>query len=106
MFPQQFNIVQIAGVVFPVPILLLIPAREYLLPRIFGRKNLAVLDPAPYEGYEGQPKTGRIAQQPFEGPHNAGLEMAGNGTSVSSHEVPERRPSQEHNGVLSMEASL
>ena len=47
---------QIAGVVFPVPILLLIPAREYLLPRIFGRKNLAVLDPAPYETSEGLPE--------------------------------------------------
>lgn len=40
-----------------MPILLLIPAREYLLPRIFGRKNLAALDPAPFEDEEGRPLT-------------------------------------------------
>lgn len=50
---------QIAGVVFPVPILLLIPAREYLLPRIFGRRALAVLDPAPYETVEVQQEGGK-----------------------------------------------
>ena len=47
--------VQIAGVIFPVPILLLIPIREFILPRLFGRKNLAALDPAPYEDEEGRP---------------------------------------------------
>ena len=45
--------IPIAGVVFPVPILLLIPAREYILPCIFGRQNLAALDPAPYEDMRG-----------------------------------------------------
>ena len=49
--------IPIAGVVFPVPILLLIPAREYILPRILGRQNLAVLDPAPYEDMQGARKT-------------------------------------------------
>lgn len=59
--------VQIAGVVFPVPILLLIPAREYLLPRLFGRKNLAALDPAPFEDEEGQPKASIIKRREQEG---------------------------------------
>ena len=45
--------IPIAGVVFPVPILLLIPAREFILPCIFGRQNLAALDPAPYEDIQG-----------------------------------------------------
>ena len=53
---------QIAGVVFPVPILLLIPAREYLLPRLFGRNNLSALDPAPYEDEQGLKR--KVAEQP------------------------------------------
>ena len=59
-FPDcAFCCVQIAGVIFQhnisVPILLLIPIREFILPRLFGRKNLAALDPAPYEDGEGRP---------------------------------------------------
>lgn len=53
----KFLWIQIAGVVFPVPILLLIPAREYLLPRFFGKNNLAELDPAPYESAEDLPSS-------------------------------------------------
>ena len=50
-----FAFLQTAGIVFPVPILLLIPVREYILPRFFRRKHLHSLDPAPYEDEVGEP---------------------------------------------------
>ena len=36
---------QIAGVVFPIPIMLLVPIRQYIMPRVFPKASLAVLDP-------------------------------------------------------------
>ena len=86
---------QIAGVVFPVPILLLIPAREYLLPRLFGRKNLAVLDPAPYDS-KGQPTSrGSAYDSPQEGrpsieivsPSNTAIEKAAEDSSCKTVEA-------------------
>lgn len=63
---------QTAGVVFPVPILLLIPIREYILPRIFGRKNLSHLDPAPYEDDQGRPlRKHRTSKHPENGSQEA-----------------------------------
>ena len=41
--------VQIAGIVFPVPILLMVPIRQYLYPYIFGKAFLQDLDPMPGE---------------------------------------------------------
>jgi len=38
---------QVAGVIFPVPILLLVPVRQFIMPRVFPRAALAVLDPMP-----------------------------------------------------------
>lgn len=72
---------QTAGVVFPVPILLLIPAREYLLPRIFGRRNLAALDPAPFEDEHSRPKKG---QTQHIGPDIGNGAVDGTGASNSS----------------------
>ena len=77
--------------VFPVPILLLIPAREFLLPRMFGRKSLAVLDPAPYEDSEGQPKSRRSAhantQDGRPSTEVAGPSNIANGRVVEDSEV-------------------
>lgn len=36
----------IAGILFPVPILLLIPARQYIMPRLFDAWTLSQLDAA------------------------------------------------------------
>ena len=44
-----FLLLQIAGIVFPVPVLLLIPIRQYVLPRVFSAESLRILDPACYE---------------------------------------------------------
>ena len=38
---------QVAGVIFPVPIMLLVPIRQYIMPQMFPRAALAVLDPMP-----------------------------------------------------------
>ena len=38
---------QVAGVIFPVPIMLLVPIRQFIMPRVFPRAALAVLDPMP-----------------------------------------------------------
>ena len=40
-------VAQVAGVIFPVPILLLVPVRQFIMPRVFPRAALAVLDPMP-----------------------------------------------------------
>ncbi len=40
-------VAQVAGVIFPVPILLLVPVRQFIMPRLFPRAALAVLDPMP-----------------------------------------------------------
>ena len=39
----------IVGVIFPIFIILLIPARQYLMPRLFDRWSLSQLDSAEYE---------------------------------------------------------
>ena len=46
---MQLNL-QIAGIVFPVPVLLLIPIRQYILPHIFSGGSLHALDPAGFDG--------------------------------------------------------
>ena len=38
-----------AGVIFPVPIMLLVPIRQFLMPRAFPAAALAALDPLPGE---------------------------------------------------------
>ena len=38
---------QVAGVIFPVPIMLLVPIRQFIMPRVFRKAALAVLDPMP-----------------------------------------------------------
>lgn len=39
----------IAGIAFPVPIMALVPIRQFLLPRLFDRGHLSQLDAAEYE---------------------------------------------------------
>jgi hypothetical protein len=39
----------IAGIAFPLPIMALVPLRQYLLPLLFSRQHLAELDAASYE---------------------------------------------------------
>ncbi|KAK9807489.1 hypothetical protein WJX72_000529 [[Myrmecia] bisecta] len=48
----------IAGVVFPIPIMLLVPLRIYVLPRLFRRADLHALDAAVYhQSPPGTPKS-------------------------------------------------
>lgn len=41
--------IPVGGVMFPILIMLLIPARQHILPRFFNRKHLQELDAADYE---------------------------------------------------------
>lgn len=43
----------IAGISFPLPIMALVPLRQYVLPLLFDRKHLASLDAAAYEEAPG-----------------------------------------------------
>eukprot|EP01024_Parvocaulis_polyphysoides_P025948 TRINITY_DN2361_c0_g1_i1.p1 TRINITY_DN2361_c0_g1~~TRINITY_DN2361_c0_g1_i1.p1 ORF type:complete len:435 (+),score=39.64 TRINITY_DN2361_c0_g1_i1:71-1375(+) len=45
----------IAGILFPVPIMLLIPIRMYVMPKLFKKEHLAELDAADYEEAPGVP---------------------------------------------------
>lgn len=49
--------IPIGGVLFPVLIMLLIPVRQYLLPRFFKREYLQELDAAEYEEVAPLPPT-------------------------------------------------
>ena len=40
---------QVVGVAFPIPIMALVPLRQFVLPRLFDPKHLAELDRASYE---------------------------------------------------------
>ena len=40
---------QIAGIAFPVPIMLLVPLREHVLPKLLPAAELTALDDAPYD---------------------------------------------------------
>ena len=88
---------QIAGVIFPVPILLLIPIREFVLPPLFGRKNLAALDPAPYEDEEGRPLRSHAQAHEGTGPREVegGEVVSANGNQGSSASPRGRRRSRD-----------
>jgi len=49
------QLIPIGGILFPLPFFLLIPIREYLLPRIFKPADLQELDAAEYEEILGVP---------------------------------------------------
>lgn len=49
--------IPIGGVMFPVLIMLLIPVRQFLLPRFFKREYLKELDSAEYEEVAPLPRT-------------------------------------------------
>jgi len=44
--------IPIGGVMFPILIMLLVPARQYLLPRFFKSEHLQQLDAADYDHHE------------------------------------------------------
>lgn len=41
--------ISVAGVLFPLMVVLLVPARQYVLPKLFDGAHLACLDAAEYE---------------------------------------------------------
>ncbi|KVH99790.1 Bicarbonate transporter, C-terminal [Cynara cardunculus var. scolymus] len=47
--------VPIGGILFPLPFFLLIPIREYFLPKLFPRQHLQELDSSAYEEFIGDP---------------------------------------------------
>lgn len=47
--PTHLYTLQIAGIAFPLPIMALVPLRQYVLPRLFPPAALAELDRAEYE---------------------------------------------------------
>ena len=56
--------VPIAGVLFPLMIMLLVPVRQYILPKFFKAAHLQDLDAADYE--EAPPLTFNLATVSFE----------------------------------------
>ncbi|KAI4316291.1 hypothetical protein L6164_024285 [Bauhinia variegata] len=49
--------IPVGGILFPLPFFLLIPIREYLLPRLFNPSHLQELDASEYEEIAGAPHT-------------------------------------------------
>ncbi|XP_027939770.1 probable boron transporter 7 isoform X1 [Vigna unguiculata] len=62
------QLIPIGGILFPLPFFLLIPIREYLLPRIFKPADLQELDAAEYEEILGVPNE---IKDPSEDDNNA-----------------------------------
>ena len=60
---------QIAGIAFPVPILLMVPIRQYLYPYIFGRAFLQDLDPMPGDDDQSSPDPASSDGRGANGPH-------------------------------------
>lgn len=52
----------IAGIAFPLPIMALVPLRQFVLPRLFDRAHLSQLDAAEYEEAPPVPNKLRAAQ--------------------------------------------
>eukprot|EP00879_Flechtneria_rotunda_P026716 GHRR01028537.1.p1 GENE.GHRR01028537.1~~GHRR01028537.1.p1 ORF type:complete len:168 (-),score=41.17 GHRR01028537.1:603-1106(-) len=52
----------IGSVAFPVPIMALVPLRQYVLPRVFKRQHLDQLDAASYEEAPAVPDRNQAAQ--------------------------------------------
>ncbi|KAK1298591.1 putative boron transporter 2 [Acorus calamus] len=62
--------IPIAGVLFPLLIMLLVPVRQYILPRFFKNAHLQDLDAAEYEEYPALPYETAINEQQ---PNNTGM---------------------------------
>jgi hypothetical protein len=67
-------VLQLGGVAFPLPIMALVPVRQYLLPRVFKPGHLTHLDAAEYE--QAPP----LAEQ---GTQNVGWEVLWLGAAIS-----------------------
>jgi hypothetical protein len=52
----------IAGIAFPLPIMALVPVRQFVLPRLFDRAHLSQLDAAEYEQAPAVPDKLQAAQ--------------------------------------------
>jgi hypothetical protein len=52
----------IAGIAFPLPIMALVPVRQFVLPRLFDRAHLSQLDAAEYEEAPAVPDKLQAAQ--------------------------------------------
>lgn len=52
----------VAGIAFPLPIMALVPVRQFVLPRLFDRTDLRQLDAAEYEEAPPVPDRRRAAQ--------------------------------------------
>ncbi|KAK9842830.1 hypothetical protein WJX74_003059 [Apatococcus lobatus] len=65
--------IPIAGIVFPVPILLMVPIRQYLYPYIFGRPFLQDLDPMP--GDDDPPSPDHSSSEQREGSKGLHLDV-------------------------------
>lgn len=78
-----------AGILFPVLIVLLVPGRIWLLPRMFGKDNMAVLDPA---GAEAAPNAAEAAES-VSGGENPPVEASKPPRRSSSRRSSTRRSS-------------
>lgn len=67
----------IAGVAFPLPIMALVPVRQYILPLLFKKQHLSQLDAASYE--EAPPIVDRTQAQQVTGALASGCVLANRG---------------------------
>uniref|UniRef100_A0A0D6QS87 Bicarbonate transporter-like transmembrane domain-containing protein n=1 Tax=Araucaria cunninghamii TaxID=56994 RepID=A0A0D6QS87_ARACU len=65
--------IPIAGILFPIPFFLLIPIRQYILPRLFEPQHLSKLDAAEYE--ESRAVYNRQPSLPLQGVHLDGVDI-------------------------------
>lgn len=65
----------VAGVLFPIPIMLLVPLRQYILPRIFGKQALEELDRMEVETVGALSHEAAVAEAEAQGlaPRNSGI---------------------------------
>ncbi|XP_028779114.1 boron transporter 4-like [Neltuma alba] len=66
--------IPIAGILFPLPFFLMIPIRQFILPKLFNSRHLKELDSAEYEEIVGTPGLS------FRHPSSREMEFASNGS--------------------------
>jgi boron transporter len=107
----------VAGVLFPVLIIVLIPARQHLMPRLFDAWSLSQLDAAEYEEAPPAPewvvraaaaREGATAREEYEAREALDAEMPGHRGAIRHHisadEMRRRsRLAHDHPGSLELE---
>ncbi|GAQ87198.1 anion exchanger family protein [Klebsormidium nitens] len=78
--------IPIAGILFPIPIMLLVPARRFLLPRFFSPGDLRELDAAQYE--EAPPLPPELVEERVDGGRQSLDKSAADDDEVQSAEWP------------------